>query len=205
MVSFERTMDSKRESGIVGENRCKVQALTATLLYLHASANRGTQAMKVVAVALALVSATLPLSAQVAPSVATTLPAAELTTLEAVRKAVWVDWFSGDTAALRRSLAPELVAISPGAPHWQSLQESIAGSAKFRADGGRLVSVAFDSSMVHRFGDAVVMFSHYIVVTAGSQGQRTQKGRATEVFVRSNGRWVHTSWHLDVDPALPAP
>ena len=74
--------------------------------------------MKVVAVVLALVSATVfPLSAQVAPHVATTLPAAELTTLEAVRKAVWVDWFSGDTAALRRSLAPELVAISPGAPH----------------------------------------------------------------------------------------
>jgi len=161
--------------------------------------------MKVVAVVLALVSATVfPLSAQVAPHVATTLPAAELTTLEAVRKAVWVDWFSGDTAALRRSLAPELVAISPGAPHWQSLQESIAGSAKFKADGGRFVSVAFDSSMIHRFGDAVVMFSHYTVVTAGSQGQRTQKGRATEVFIRSNGRWVHTSWHLDVAPAPPS-
>ena len=161
--------------------------------------------MKVAAIALALVSVTLPLSAQLAPRVAATLPAAELTKLEAVRKAVWVDWFSGDTAALRRSLAPELVAISPGAPHWQSLQESIAGSAKFKADGGRFVSVAFDSSMIHRFGDAVVMFSHYRVITAGRQGERTQKGRATEVFVRSNGRWVHTSWHLDAEPALPSP
>ena len=162
--------------------------------------------MKVVAVALALVSAaTIPLPAQVAPRVATTLSAAELTALEAVRKAVWVDWFSGDTAALRRSLAPELVAISPGAAHWQSLQESIAGSAKFKADGGRFISVAFDSSMIHRFGDAVVMFSHYRVITGGSQGERTQKGRATEVFVRSNGRWVHTSWHLDVEPTPPAP
>ena len=161
--------------------------------------------MQVAAVALALVSAALPLSAQVAPRVATTLPAAELKTLEAVRKAVWVDWFSGDTAALRRALAPELVAISPGTLHWQSLEESIAGSARFKADGGKFLSVAFDSSTVHRFGDAVVMFSHYTVVTAGSQGQRTQKGRATEVFVRSNGRWVHTSWHLDVDPMPPSP
>lgn len=161
--------------------------------------------MKVAAVALALVSATLPLSGQVAPRVATSLPAAELTALEAVRKAVWVDWFSGDTAALRRSLAPELVAISPGAPHWLSLQETIAASAKFKADGGKFVSVAFDSSMVHRFGDAVVMFSHYAVTTTGSRGQRTQKGRATEVFVRSSGRWVHTSWHLDVEPPPPSP
>ena len=48
--------------------------------------------MKVVAVALALVSAaTIPLPAQVAPRVAATLSAAELTALEAVRKAVWVD------------------------------------------------------------------------------------------------------------------
>jgi hypothetical protein len=161
--------------------------------------------MKLAAVALALVTAARPLSAQAAPRVATTLPAAELRALETARKAVWVDWFSGDTAALRRSLAPELVAISPGAPHWLSLDESIAGSARFKADGGRFVSVAFDSSMVHRFGDAVVMFSHYTVITAGSQGQRTQKGRATEVFVRANGRWVHTSWHLDVEPALPSP
>jgi len=162
--------------------------------------------MKFVAVALALVSATtVPLSAQAAPRVATTLPTAELTKLEAIRRAVWVDWFSGDTVALRRSLAPELVAISPGALNWQTLDESIAGSAKFKADGGRLVSVAFDSSMIHRFGDAVVMFSHYRVITAGSQGQRTQKGRATEVFISSNGRWVHTSWHLDVEPAVPSP
>ena len=161
--------------------------------------------MKLAVVALALASATLPLSAQVTPRIATTLSASELTTLEAVREAVWVDWFSGDTAALRRALAPELVAISPGAPHWQSLQQSIDGSAKFKAGGGRFVSVAFDSSMIHRFGDAVVMFSHYRVVTAGGQGQRTQKGRATEVFVRSNGRWVHTSWHLDVEPVPPSP
>jgi hypothetical protein len=161
--------------------------------------------MKVAAIALALVSVTSRCPRNSRHGVATTLPASELTKLEAVRKAVWVDWFSGDTAALRRSLAPELVAISPGAPHWQSLQESIAGSAKFKADGGRFVSVAFDSSMIHRFGDAVVMFSHYTVITVGSQGQRTQKGRATEVFVRSNGRWVHTSWHLDAEPALPSP
>jgi ketosteroid isomerase-like protein len=161
--------------------------------------------MKVAGVALALVSTTLPLSAQVASRVATTMPPTELAALEAVRRGVWADWFSGDTAALRRSLAPELVAISPGSPHWQGLQESIAGSAKFKADGGRFVSVAFDSSMVHRFGDVVVMFSHYRVITASSQGQRTQKGRATEVFVRSNDAWVHTSWHLDVEPALPPP
>jgi hypothetical protein len=159
--------------------------------------------MKIAAFALALLGAASPVVAQAAPRVSTTLSAAELSSLEATRKAVWVDWFTGDTAALRRVLPPELVAISPGAPHWQSLQESLAASAKFAADGGKFVSVAFDSAATHRFGDVVVMFSHYAVVTEGKAARTTQRGRATEVFVRRDGRWVHTSWHLDAVSPMP--
>jgi hypothetical protein len=155
--------------------------------------------MKALAVVAALALAE-PLAAQPAPRVATTLPENQLTNLEVVRKAVWVDWFSGDTVALRRSLAPELVAMSMGAPHWQSLDETIASSAKFKADGGKFVSVSFDSTMTHQFGDVIVMFSHYAVTTESSSGRTTRKGRATEVFVQSNGQWVHTSWHLDSTP-----
>lgn len=156
--------------------------------------------MKVAGFALTLLPALLatsPLAAQAAPRVTTTLSATELTALEAVRKAVWVDWFSGDTAALRRVLGPELVAMSAGAPYWQSLGETIAASARFKAGGGKLVSVGFDSTTTHRFGETVVMFSRYTVVMENTEGRATQKGRATEVFVRTNGRWVHTSWHLD--------
>ncbi len=151
------------------------------------------------ALTLLLFAATAPIAAQAAPRVATTLSGAELTALETVRKAVWVDWFSGDTAALHRVLGPELVAISGGAPHWQSLGQTIASSADFKAKGGKFVSVAFDSAMTHRFGDVVVMFSHYTIVTENLGERSTQRGRATEVFVRTSGKWVHTSWHLDRD------
>jgi hypothetical protein len=147
----------------------------------------------------ALLAASSSIAAQAAPHVSTTLSAPELTALEAVRRAVWVDWFSGDTMALHRVLAPELVAMGAGGPHWQSLNETMAGSAKFKAGGGKFVSVGFDSAMTHRFGETVVMFSRYSVVTENKEGRRAQKGRATEVFVRTNGRWVHTSWHLDAD------
>lgn len=157
--------------------------------------------MKIVAVALTLIASAFPLAAQDAPRVALTLSGIELAELEAVRKAVWVDWFSGDTAALRSVLGPELVAISAGAPHWQSLDESLAASAKFKADGGTFVSVSFDSPLTHRFGETVVMFSLYTVVTEIGGRRQTQKGRATEVFVRANGSWVHTSWHLDAEEA----
>jgi hypothetical protein len=153
--------------------------------------------MKLALFALAVGFGTSSLAAQATPRVATTLTGAELSALETVRQAVWVDWFSGDTLALSRVLGSELVAISAGAPHWQSLHQTMTASADFHAKGGRLVSVAFDSALTHRFGDVVVMFSHYTVVTENADQRSTQQGRATEVFVRTNVRWVHTSWHLD--------
>lgn len=153
--------------------------------------------MKVLALALALSTTTTALAAQAAPRVGGTLPPAELTSLESLRKDVWIQWFSGDTAALRKVLSPELVAVSPDGPHWFSLQESLNGSANYKASGAKLLSVDFDSTMVHRFGEVVVMFSHYTVVTEKSGKRATTKGRATELFVRNNGKWVHTSWHID--------
>lgn len=137
-------------------------------------------------------------AAQAAPTVATTLPAAELKALEAIRKDVWVNWFTGDTAALRRVLPPELIAISPDGTPWQTLQQTLDGSANFKATGNRLLSVAFVGTTVHRFDAVVVMFSQYEVETERAGKRSTQRGRATEVFVRKDGRWVHTSWHLDV-------
>jgi hypothetical protein len=158
--------------------------------------------MKIPAILLpcAIAVASAVAGAQNAPAVSTTLPAAELNALEVVRKAVWVDWFAGDTVALRRVLTPELVAVSPGAAHWQSLSESLAASAAFKAGGGRLISVTFDSTATHRFGETIVMFSHYAIVTERAGARSTEKGRATEVFVRRGARWVHTSWHLDRYP-----
>jgi ketosteroid isomerase-like protein len=147
--------------------------------------------------ALASCVASLPLGAQAAPRVSGILPANDLAALEAIRRNVWIDWFSGDTAGLRRVLTPELVAMSPDGAHWQSLDETLAGSARFKASGAQFVAVKFDSTTVHRFGDVVAMFSHYAVTTESGGTRQVLAGRATEVFVRRDGRWVHTSWHLD--------
>ena len=155
--------------------------------------------MKVPAILLALAACSSPLLGQAAPSVATTLQGAERAELLRVRRDVWVHWFGGDTAALRRVLAPELVAISGDDPGYQSLSKTLAGSAAFAASGRTLASVTFANDSIHRFGTVVVMFSNYTGGATGREGF-TQKGRATEVFVRRGNRWVHTSWHLDNAP-----
>jgi hypothetical protein len=142
-------------------------------------------------------SLTSPLVAQSAPRVATTLPAAELAELEWVRKQVWVDWFAGDTTALKRVLGPELVAMGPDSPHWQSLGETLAASVSFKEGGGRLLGINFDSTVVHRFDDVAVMFSRYSLRTSRAGVVSEREGKVTEIFVRRRGRWVHTSWHID--------
>lgn len=152
-------------------------------------------AVSVCAGALMLGAHINPVSAQSSPLRSIPLSAEEHVTLQAMRKQVWVDWFSGNTDGLRGVLSPKLVAISPDG--WQSLDESIAGSVAFKNTGGRLMSVTFDHEVIHHFGDVVVMFSVYTLVTETQQKRAIQTGRATEVFVKSKGHWVHTSWHLD--------
>jgi ketosteroid isomerase-like protein len=137
------------------------------------------------------------IAAQSAPRVATTFSPGELAELERVRRQVWLDWFAGDTASLRRVLGPELVAVGPDSPHWQSLGETLAASAWFKESGGRLLEITFDSTVVHRLGDVAVMFSHYAMRTSRSGAVAARQGKVTEVFVRQRGRWVHTSWHID--------
>ena len=120
--------------------------------------------------------------------------------LDAIRRDVWVNWFAGDTAALRQVLAPELVAISPDSDTWQDLEGTLASSARYKAGGGKLAALEFSNTTVHRMGDVVVMFSRYNIHLLMNGEHTEQKGRATEVFVRHGGTWVHTSWQLDVTP-----
>lgn len=154
--------------------------------------------MKVPALVLSLLAVASPLAAQAAVRVAASMPAAELAALESLRKDIWVQWFTGDTSGLHKVLAPELVAVSPDSPEYQTLQNSLDGSARYKASGAKFISVDFAQNKAHRFGDVVVLFTHYTVVTEKAGKRSTQKGRATEIFVRQDGKWVHTSWHIDI-------
>jgi hypothetical protein len=65
------------------------------------------------------------------------------------------------------------------------------------AVGGRLLQLEFPHTEIQPFGELVVVYSLYEVTFEVNGTPTHQSGRATEVFQRRNGSWIHPSWHLD--------
>lgn len=120
--------------------------------------------------------------------------------LLATRETAWRAWFAGDTASLEAMLPAEFLGYSMSGEEISDRARTLAASRGFAASGGRLERLAFPETRAQRFGDVVVLYSVYeIGIVDGAGKASTMRGRATEVFVRSDGRWLHPGWHLDVE------
>ncbi len=126
-----------------------------------------------------------------------TLTDAERADLLARREAVWRAWFAHDRNALLELLPPEAVAGDPGPDPWANRDEILRRSAAFVASGAKLVSLDFPTTTFQRYGEVVILYVTYrFEIDVG--GERSVfAGRGTEVFVRADGAWRNTSWHLD--------
>ena len=125
------------------------------------------------------------------------LTAKERTELLAVRDSAWHAWFAGDRATLEKLMPPDALTISAGVPEWHDLAGVLESSRAFAATGARLTRLAFPRTEVQVYGDAAFVYSLYEFDLDGPQGKRSAAGRATEIFVRQDGRWLHPGWHLD--------
>jgi hypothetical protein len=93
-------------------------------------------------------------------------------------------------------LPPELVTIGTSGS-FATRTASLEASRGFAAAGGRLTRLVFPRTEFQAYGATVILYSTYEMdlVTDGKAG--TQRGAATEVFVRQPDRsWVHTGWQL---------
>ena len=98
-----------------------------------------------------------------------------------------------------RLLPPRALALEPGNEAWSDRAEILQASRAFARGGGRLVALAFPRTDYHVFGDVAVLYPRFVLETE-SQGRRsTQRGQATELFVRRGGAWQNPSWHMALD------
>jgi hypothetical protein len=124
------------------------------------------------------------------------LPEAARTSLLSAREAVWRAWYGGDTAALSELLPPELETLGPGADGWGVRDGIIASSAKFAAEGGKLTRLEFPRTEIQSYGYTAIIYTSYELDVSSGGETRTERGKATEMFVRRGGRWLNTGWQL---------
>jgi len=122
--------------------------------------------------------------------------------LLATREAAWRAWFAGDSATLEAMLPPEFLGYGMRGDELSTRAHTLTASRGFAASGGRLARLAFPATRAQRYGDVVVLYSLYeIELVDGAGKASTMRGRATEVFVRRDAKWLHPGWHLDVEAA----
>jgi len=123
--------------------------------------------------------------------------------LLAAREAVWRAWYGGDKAALLQLLPPELVTLGPSADGWGTLDSIVSSSERFAASGGKLHRLEFPRTEIQVYGNTAIIYTSYEMDIESGGKTRTDRGKATEIFVRRNGRWLNTGWQLAPEPGKP--
>lgn len=115
-----------------------------------------------------------------------------------LREAAWRAWFTNDRAAFERIVPQELVALGWGGGAWQDRPATLEAMAGFARERRTIRSLEFPRNVFQQYGDVVILYTTFRIVLAGPDGTASETaGRGTEIFVRRNGHWIHTGWHLD--------
>lgn len=113
------------------------------------------------------------------------------------REAVWRAWFADDVATLKQLVPAETIVMSSDEAGWKTQADVLREAEEFKAAGGKLTRLEFPRTEIQRFGDVAIVWSNFVLETE-TNGKRTAgSGRASEVFVWRDGRWVNPGWHTD--------
>ncbi len=119
------------------------------------------------------------------------------TELLAARDSIWYAWFYNDRTRLNALLPQDAIAINNGDTTWQDRTAVLASAEQFAHAGAKLIRVGFPRTEFQVYEDVAILYSTFELEMEQSGKRMTQRGRATEIFVRRNGRWQNAGWHLD--------
>jgi len=123
--------------------------------------------------------------------------------LLAAREAVWRAWFAGDNDALGKLVPPELITLE-SSDTFGTRASNLEESRGFAASGGKLTRLAFPRTDFQAYGNTVILYTTYELALTTDGKVNTQRGVATEIFVKQNKRWQNTGWQLSpVDSQKP--
>jgi hypothetical protein len=93
------------------------------------------------------------------------------------REAVWRAYFAGNRAALEKLLPAELLTIDPGSGEWGNRQAVLESSARFAADGGKLIRLEFPKTEIQVYGYVAIVYSNYVYeIEQGGKPLQTRAG-----------------------------
>lgn len=114
------------------------------------------------------------------------------------REALWRAWFSNDQQKLAEMLPDDTLAINSGDGPWEDRAAILEGAKQFAAGGGKLVRLEFPRTEIRMYGFTAIIYTTYVLETESASGEKqASSGRATEVFVFRDGKWVNPGWHMD--------
>lgn len=113
------------------------------------------------------------------------------------REAVWRDYFANNQARLAETIPPETIAINPGQNNWQGREQILAGAKQFADAGGKLTRLEFPKTEIQVYGNVALLYTEYLYELQMNGSTQQHSGRATEMFVSRNDKWVNVGWHLD--------
>ena len=124
--------------------------------------------------------------------------------LLAARETVWRAWFAGDADTLAKLVPPELITLE-SSEQFGTRASNVEGSRGFAASGAKLARLAFPRTEFQAYGSTVILYTTYELELVEDGKKNTQRGVATEIFVKQNGRWQNTGWQLAPLPSSKTP
>lgn len=114
------------------------------------------------------------------------------------REAVWKAYFTNDQAVLEKLVPADTIVLENSQEKPFVKKAEILQSAKELAQSGaKLIRLAFPQTEMQVYGNTAIIYTTYLYELENKQGERhTSTGRATEIFVYREGRWVNPGWHM---------